>query len=381
MIESILFYGLLVAVMAYFGFQHNRRTILSIKHGHKPYFLDANMWIVFIVFSVFAGIRYNVGVDYLSYHEQYLLASKNIGELDIYKSNNEWLFYYLEKFCIAIGFHYSVFFTVIAFIQIFCLYYAVRKQSYLFIFIPIVLIGGRYFLCWMNGMRQEIAICFFFVASAFFIEKKYIKSSIGIIISVLFHHSALIAIPFILLAKFNIFRNRALSLILIVLAFFLGQTPYVINNLDSLSAAIDFFGYGRFDDYVTSLKSDQSEALGLGPRNLSFLLIYLLITYYSEKMKAFYKENIHYFSFYNFTVLNGIMYLLFLNTSHLFIRVAMFFDCFTIATTAYLLYYLSKTKKTAIQIFVLLIAITFMIVSIFADSSVPHETTLYKVFF
>ena len=77
-----------------------------------------------VLFAIVFGMRYDVGVDHLGYLYGYL------EKIDVGKG--EPLFQFLSKTGWYLNLHYTVYFGIIAFIQVFFFFYAFKNERYLF---------------------------------------------------------------------------------------------------------------------------------------------------------------------------------------------------------------------------------------------------------
>ena len=78
-----------------------------------------------LIFAVVFGMRYDVGVDHLGYLHGYLDK--------IHVGKNEPLFFLLSELGWRLNWHYVIYFSIVAFIQVFFFFYAFKvKQLKLF---------------------------------------------------------------------------------------------------------------------------------------------------------------------------------------------------------------------------------------------------------
>ena len=111
---------------------------------------------------IFSGVRWNVGVDHLSYLANY----ENIKAGGEFRSRGiEIGFNLISKLFASWNVHFTIYFAFWAFCQLFFIYYAFKNERYLLPYIGIVLILGPHYLNWMNGIRQTLAACIFVFCS------------------------------------------------------------------------------------------------------------------------------------------------------------------------------------------------------------------------
>src|SRR5690606_7555628 len=101
MIQTIIIYLFIIAIMSIGG---------SLKTTKKILGLSFPLFIALIFYSIIFGVRYGVGTDYFAYLEAYQHATI-YGELT---DNNEFLFDFLTLILAKNGFHFSIYFGIIA---------------------------------------------------------------------------------------------------------------------------------------------------------------------------------------------------------------------------------------------------------------------------
>ncbi|WP_418983912.1 EpsG family protein [Alistipes sp.] len=384
MIISLIAYGFITLLMVLLGRNLAIRERITLNTGGKVRFLNAEMVLILLLFSVFSGIRYGVGTDYFSYLFHYNRYAES-GIQPGWFGNGEYLFEYLTSFFATINLPASFFFGTIAFIQIICVYYLLRKHQYLYIFIPFILFWNHFYLDWMNGIRQCIAVCIFTASIGYAIERKYLKYAIAIGVCTLFHKSALPLLAVILLPDRDLFKNRLITTGIVLAALAIGQTSFIGDYFDQILGTAQLFGYERYEYRLTEITAGNVEALAFGPRNIAFLLNYLMIIYFSVEMKKFHRNDKLFTWSYNLTIINAILFFLSMNISHIFIRLAMYFENFNLITSAFLLHYLwysyrHTPRKSYYLTMFSLFAFINMIYLVVATYFAPHQLS-YDVLF
>lgn len=90
-----------------------------------------------------------------------------------------------------------------------------------------------------------------------------------------------------------------------------------------------FFGYDDYTQRIATIAGSgyTKEAKAFGPMQLSYFLIALAITWFGPLLKERYEGEVKYFNlWYFFAFIYGCGYFLICNTSHLFIRIVMFWS-------------------------------------------------------
>ena len=169
MFLSLSVYFLFALSLFWFGKQSYENS-LKKRIPQDLFFRDGYVWMILLIFAILSGLRYRVGADYLSY-AWYFERLVEWNKIDIsYVSIEplfEWITRVIGRF---LGLSVEFYFGFLAFVQIFFLYYALRHRKFLYPYIGLVLILGQYYLCWMNGIRQEIVGCVFIFALVLFVN-------------------------------------------------------------------------------------------------------------------------------------------------------------------------------------------------------------------
>ena len=190
MLQSILVYGLLFFIMMAGGaYESWKYSVTSpnriINKNTTPYLLHLGVIIPILAFTFVFGCRYDVGIDFLHCLGNYLLGSER---------ENDPYFRYITELMSSNGIHYSIYFSLWAFIQITLIYYSLRKYKFILPFFAFFLIFGTYFMSMMNVMRQQLAACVFMVAIQYIEEKKLVRYLLCVLVAFLFHRSALLLV-------------------------------------------------------------------------------------------------------------------------------------------------------------------------------------------
>ena len=170
------------------------------------------------VLTIFIGLRYEVGGDWIQYEIVYLATLEDFDFFNI-DSKNDYLYILLSYFSSFIIQNIYFLNFILALFFLISLNYFIEKDSDYFLVltaaIPIhILVVG------MGFIRQSIAISFFLVAIKYLTNNKNTKAFFSIIIGIGFHKTLL---PFIIVLFFTN-RNKFLILItiiaLVILSYF-----------------------------------------------------------------------------------------------------------------------------------------------------------------
>lgn len=383
MLQSFFFYTF-IAVLLYLlsKFIVIREQVEITSRNHKQIsFWSPEIVISIILFASFAGLRYNVGVDYPVYLSEYIRLQESLPTL---RETFEIGFYFISKILAESRVHFFFYFSLWGGVQIFFIYYAFRYKKYLLPYISLFIILGPFFLDWMNGIRQTVVSCLFVFLIEFIEKRKLIKYCIGIIIGSLFHKTAILLLPFyfILNKPYKLGEKRWVTISIFMVCIILGLSPTWLSITNQLEFIFTFLGYDFYAESLENFAEESSREVAWGPSRIGDLLIAISILIYYPQMKAYYKDKL--LPFYFILYFIGICwYNLFVNTSHIYLRPSMYFIIFKLPLTAYLLFYL-KQNKLYFNFFALACIafsyIYFVVYKIGVSSQYP-EYSLYKFFF
>lgn len=343
MFQSIIVYTLVLVIMVFFGIitLQKESITMSVNGQIKP----GSIWrfdtiFPLLLFAIIFGMRYDVGVDHLSYLEGYIQHE--------YVGKQELLFNLLSDISWKFNLHYVLYFSIIAFIQVFFFYYAFNKEKYLYPFLTFFLFTNGTLFFWMNGIRQALAMCIWIFSLKYIIDKKIWKYVLCCIIAFLFHRSAIILIVFypILRNGRDYFKSIQLQLLVFAgaFAFSLLFESFILHIAPLITSYASITGgdyYGSYD--VEALMNSFKEPEGTGLAYLFEIIMNISVILNSKKLKTFYDSknfNIVYFFFFLGTIT---MYIFPVGViairrpfSYLYIFMTIMY--------AYYLYYLYKTK-------------------------------------
>lgn len=367
MMQSIVVYVSLILVIAYFTKQS------AIQYSNHKLKSNLYLMLAIIAFSVIFGLRYYVGVDYGNYLSVYEQA-------DYRMFRYEPLFLLLTLVCQNYHLHFSIYFGIIAFIQILFLFLAFRNKRYLLPFLmSFLILSGDVMMGWMNILRHFISINIFVFATSILAErnlKDIVKYYVLVLLAVMFHSSALIlvVIPLYLIKK-SWFNNINIQCLLIIIFFFMqlvGVNASLLNIFEKIAALMDY------DGYVADANTGGSR---IGVFNIITLLLYLFIIINSKKIKAYFQKDKFFLIVYDFSII-GILLTYLFSGSMMLKRISLYFSVFIIPLCAYYVYYFSenlsnstyKMKKNLIILYFVLLFLRVMM-------SMTTNTTQYVFYF
>ena len=324
---------------------------LSAKTSIKKKSYAPLFWGLFF-YSVIFGLRYGVGTDYFSYLNSYLSPSSDLGFREAERG-----FYLFTRFFADLDMPFTVYFGVIAFLQISLIFYSERPNKFIYPFLALTFMLECVWLSYANIMRQSLAFSFFAVALSFAERKKIVLHYVFILLAISIHMSAVYLIliyPIYILVRKrgHGFLGTKIQLILFVVAVFLGNDLFIgkyIYQIDDFTALVGYDSYTTSADMHEFLLKSEETRLGIG-YYLS-LLVHILLISYGNKICDYYKNERLSFIYKLFFVGSVLSYLF--ASSMMLTRSIMYLHGFGFIIGAYVLYYLKKSARK-VQIILLL---------------------------
>jgi hypothetical protein len=346
------------------NFSVTRQGKEIIFKKHRSY--GVGIFLALFVFAFFSGVRWDVGIDHLTYVDFYQTIAR-WGDGTI-RGDLEEGYVLLMKIFNLFGFHYSIFMAFIAFCQLGFIYYAFKDVKYIIPFLGVCIMCGGDFFCWMNVVRQSlVATCFVFLLTHFLVYKKFIPYLICLIIASFIHKTALMLLVLYPLTYLNletIYINRKIQYLLLIVVWILSMQNVWINILDIVDKVLVFSSYDR---YSAEFVEEAIKEKNIGGRTILFIVIHIIIIFFSKRLR---KENP--------TKIYGICYLMFLvfmiiepllMHSRAFSRITTYFMVFRSIISSYFMFYCYKINKKykLVGLFVLCLFILYILSSIYLD--------------
>ena len=293
---------------------------------------------VFILFSVFSGFRYNVGVDYVNYVKIYNLE-------DGYESR-ELGFSLLLNFLRYIGADYQFMFLLMAIIMQILVYNIIKRYNYnVWISVFIYYCISPFYIATFNGMRQYLAIAIFIVALKYVEQKKRFKYIISLLLGgFFFHESVLFFLPlYYILNKTISIKGRLFMFLITIVGSFaidklISYTPYIVYLLRDRETHVSSFTYIfagvsiLFIVFWNRLNSFKSKLIMENMNLLCFLsLMVVLLQYNGVLIQMTLRTNSYFFFVYIILVPAVIS-----SVKNVHIRIGMYF-CLHIVLLLYLI--------------------------------------------
>lgn len=376
-LESLLVYGCLAGLLTILGAVAAKRERLFTS-GVRAKFGSWEVVFSLLIFGLMAGMRWNVGVDHMIYRGWYQFAEQH----GYSPRSIEVGFQTVMELMARVGVHYSVFFGLIAFCQVYFVYKAFKNERYLLPFLALVLVLGSSYLTWMNLMRQMIVAGVFLYSIQFIYDRKWLQFFGVMLAASLVHKTAFLLLPLYFLPVKDYFHSRVVVLVSIPITIVVGMNDTFLNSISTAFIFLaDLLGYQGYSENVDSFL-EAGQQRNFGPRTWALIMSMALVVWYSPALKKRFSAT-HFLMFYNLGVAGLLLYNLLANAHHIFLRPVSYLMFFYMPLSAYLLLYLfERSRKKAIQFFVALcFTCAYTPLSVVADYSMGDKSfVLYKVF-
>lgn len=271
-------YFSLFSVVLFFSYFVRTRDKLGIRRSFKNYEVLA-FFIFVLIFTLFYGLRYNVGIDYMSYYNN---AALNLWNKPQHGTKE--LFEPCFRALYAIGSFFELpantVFLLGGFLIYFFLFLGIKNYSDSVLLSLFIFAGtGLYFFSF-NEFRQFIAVCIVFWGYKFPAEKKFIKWILLVFFAMLFHKSAFIVFPMYFLAKFK-FSKLTVNIVLIATLIL-----KKIGIFDLLCTVLSYMP-GHYSEYAETL-TWMSKSGGSGI--VGYLYLFMLFAANNSKFRTVFFE-------------------------------------------------------------------------------------------
>src|SRR5690606_20835181 len=290
MLQSVIVYSFLMVTMLLFAVYTAKKESLYVSSPNSLHYKAVSFWrfenvFPLLLFAFVFGMRYDVGTDYLNYLVGYLNKD--------YVSKGEPLFDFLSEVGWTLNLHYSVYFGVIAFVQVSFFFYAFNKERFLYPFLVFFLFTNGEWLSWMNIIRQTLALCVWVYSIKYIEENKVLNYFFWCIVALLLHNSAAILFIFypILKSGKDYFKSISFQLFLLVSALMVKEIfSDIIFRLEPLiDSYINIIGNDVYGGYnIVRLENNFIESDGTGIAYVFKIVFNIIVILYSKKMKSYY---------------------------------------------------------------------------------------------
>lgn len=261
--------------------------VLSFRYdiNGKTKYLNQWYYAVLIIFILIAGLRWRLCVDtpnyiFQFYHEYPTLQDFSWEE---YSFGNDPFYVLINAAVKSLGGRFYVVQLIQAtFVNTLIFNYIRRHSTYLFTSLLFY-----YILCYygfsMEIMRASMSIVLSLYANDYFLEKKWIKGYLLLVIGCMFHAQTILLLALPLL---NFMRLNKIGIAILVASFFIGKmlqaglTDYLLL----------FEGNEAVSDKMTSYA--ESDKYGTQGGNLNFLIVYIFPNIIYGLISLFYLKKV-----------------------------------------------------------------------------------------
>lgn len=376
MLQSILVYFFMALSMFALAKVPVKRTVNGYVCLWSPSY-KIRMILLFVIFAFFSGVRYDVGIDHLSYMSDYNTVMSRGW---VYREDMEAGFVSFMLLFAQIGAHYAFFFGALALVQIVTLYRAFRSERHILPYLGFLIITGGFYFFLMNGMRQALVITIFFAAIPLILKRKFLWYALVIALCYTFHKSAVLLLPlyFVTYLKLDkLMVPRLWQLLLLIAGLAVSQLNLWQELLKYTNVIFQVMDYSRYED--ANLIED-SRIENFGARSIIYLLIDLTMILLSPKLRKTFPSKMFGFC-YLFYIVYFTMFPVFVS-SMAFTRAVNYFAVCRPIVSAYGLFYLFKARKstanTLIGCFILLLYTAYLLIGIYSDSLTHNDCVVYN---
>ena len=242
--------------------------------------------------------------------------------------------------------HFSYFFGIIAFLQLYLIFRSVKNDPEVYPFLVFTFMFGCVWLTYANGLRQQLAFCLFALAILFVEKSRWLFYYITIAISISMHSSAvLLALiyPLLKLKKDWLENvNVQTQILLLFIAIIVGNINVVQKYFGLLETYASFLGYERyFLDKYDDITYSPTVQKGVG--YYVMLLINFILVWKSVLFKEFFDRKYIYY-IYNLYYVGVLLTYSFMG-NQLIWRLNYYFYGFSYIVGAYALLYAKENEK------------------------------------
>lgn len=342
----MIIYLTIFCILVLFGFL----DIIRLKGNQKVIFI----FVIFILFILLDGLRWETGTDWSLYQDFFLKNSKE-----------KWMVFepgyvLINQIIYSISGNYSVFLIFIAFL-IYSLYLKSINDYAIYPLITI-LFFYCFFIGYMGMNRQHIALAISLFSFRYIISKEFWKFSLCVAIAALFHRTA-----FIFFVTY--FLNRSIqpySLLLGLIIVYL-LNPVIASLIKPFVSAMPSQIAYKLNIYLVS--EDTNSTFGIIMGTMKRALIFLPLYLNKNRLKEKYPSvelmlNIYFLSL--------LIYVLFNNSVQVFVsRGNLYFG--TLFEIFLIPFFLVIVKKNFSQIIIYFLFMIFAMLTLIKSISVLYD--------
>ncbi|MBU3155330.1 EpsG family protein [Clostridium estertheticum] len=294
--------------------------IVMIKHTEKLQMIT--LCVVFIVLSLFAGLRCEIGFDYDSYSNIFqqvpTISQFTVSGLKHLRIYAEYGYILLNIIIKSLGLNVNAVFIIVAIISMFIICFTYRKYTKYYLIAIFAYCARFYFMLNMGQIRQGLAMAILLLSIKYIDEQKMFKFVLIVFIAASFHSVSYIMLPMYFINKINI--KEKLFWYVLIFAMILGSTGWLGIIISNFS---NFLPKGVVNYYYSA-----EYGYKYGIVN-SVVLFRILVCFIIFRYRGIMRNNIKYFDVIFKTYLCGVIILISFNeVSILAARTAAIFAVF-----------------------------------------------------
>lgn len=351
MLFTLFIYITLFTLMSYsFSLYPKAHKNKELKITHPVIFVPI------LIYTIIMGCRYGVGKDYFSYLELYQ---------DVKYFDPNWTEFLFSSYTYLLSInnvHFTLFFGIIAFLQI--LFFTKAYKQYPKI-LPLAIVFyfiGSYYLGWNNVLRQNLVVAIFLNMVILMEKRKVWLYYMVAFLCIGIHLSSVLLFliyPIVRIIE-RYYKGNSIKFLLILYISFVGIGlfidifSYIYNNEFFLLMLLDthYAAYAWNDGYMTAKSGN---ALGLG--YLLKVVNRIVIIFYSTRLLLYYKSTYVKYAFW-LCYIGFCLHALF-TTSIVLQRPNLFFISFELMIIPFFWYYLLNKKTIYNKLNLLIFCFSF----------------------
>lgn len=250
-------------------------AVRTFENKKKYINVDFYKFIPMVPLAVIAGIRYDVGQDYMY---TYVPIFEKVLKGNINEAWGEKGYIYLNKFVTLFTDDYAGIFILSSIIFVFFVFISIYEESDNISLSVMLLVCTGYYFCFLNGLRQMLAVSIILFSIKYIQNRNIVKFILCMVIAVMIHYSVLVFAPmyFVFNKKWTNFK----MVIAIIIAFILSS---FISDL-----LIKIIAHTKYSWYLDSIYKAERKGIIMILINI-VILIFAMIFNKNEKNEIYIK--------------------------------------------------------------------------------------------